>query len=359
MEFIEKRIKNKVHTKKMLELAKKEDTVVFVWGTGLLGTGNGYQILQKNNIKIDYFCDSNQEKQGQIIADDIMCISPQAIRQYDNVICFVMVGVYGVESVAKTLEDWGIVDYVTYDELIADASLLKEYFPFMAKSQIAIYTCISGGYDNLMEPEYISDECDYYCISDEKISEQSIYKWLDINQFLPNEELDNTRKNRYCKINSHIIFPEYKYTIYVDGNIEIINDISMCISDIGKCKMAVAGKTSLLCAYLEAIRCIEAGKDTKENITKHIEKYYREGFPRYWGTCLCNVLVREHMSDECIKIMEEWWTELRNGCKRDQISLPYVLWKNGYRMSDVGMISDTPFDDTRYWKYHYNHGGKR
>lgn len=355
MKFIENRIKNRVHIKKMLELAQKEKYTVFVWGTGLLGTGKGYQIIQDNNIEIDYFCDSNQEKHSQVILDGITCLPPQAMRQYANVICFVMVGAHGVEPIARTLEEWGIENYVTYDELITDNSYLKEYFPFMEKKQIAIYTCISGGYDDLREPKYISENCDYFCISDQKTSEQSVYKWLDINQFLPDENLDNTRKNRYCKINSHKIFPEYKYTIYVDGNIEIINDVSMCISDIGRCGAAVAGKTSCLCTYFEAMRCIETGKDTKENITRQIEKYYNEGFPRFRGTFLCNVLIREHMSEKTVKLMEDWWLEVRNECKRDQISFPYVLWKNGYTAEDVGTILDNPLVDNPYWKFIYKH----
>ena len=355
MEFFENRVRNKAHLKRMIELAKQEETTVFIWGTGLLGTGKGYEIISRNNIQVDFYCDNNKEKQGQVIKNNIKCVAPDQMLKYEKVVCIVLIGVHGVVEVVQTLEKWGIENYITYEELISDSSFLKEYFPFMEKPQIAIYTCISGGYDNLLEPMYISEDCDYFCISDQKISEQSVYKWLDINDYLPNEELDNTRKNRYCKINSHKIFPDYKYTIYIDGDTEIINDISMCISDIGRCGVAARGKTSCMCLYFEALRCIEAQKDNRDIITKQIERYYQEGMPRYFGSFACGVLVREHMTDKCIKLMEDWWMEVKEGSKRDQISFPYVLWKNGYTAEDVGTIVDNPFGDNIFWKYHYGH----
>lgn len=36
--------------------------------------------------------------------------------------------------------------------------------------------------------------------------------------------------------------------------------------------------------------------------------------------------------------MEQWWNEYIKGVKRDQLSLCYVLWKNGYTANDVSII---------------------
>jgi hypothetical protein len=36
--------------------------------------------------------------------------------------------------------------------------------------------------------------------------------------------------------------------------------------------------------------------------------------------------------------MEEWWKEFIEYSKRDQISLPYVLWKNGIKINDVNEL---------------------
>jgi hypothetical protein len=71
MEFFEKRVKNKAHLKRMIELAKQEETTVFIWGSGLLGTGKGYELISRNNIQVDFYCDNNQEKHGQVIKNNI------------------------------------------------------------------------------------------------------------------------------------------------------------------------------------------------------------------------------------------------------------------------------------------------
>ncbi len=42
-----------------------------------------------------------------------------------------------------------------------------------------------------------------------------------------------------------------------------------------------------------------------------------------------NILFRKHNSDNIIKLMNDWWEELNTQTKRDQLSLAYVLWKNG------------------------------
>ena len=38
-----------------------------------------------------------------------------------------------------------------------------------------------------------------------------------------------------------------------------------------------------------------------------------------------NIILRNHNSLKNSLMSDIWWIELNNGCKRDQISLPYVL----------------------------------
>ncbi len=37
--------------------------------------------------------------------------------------------------------------------------------------------------------------------------------------------------------------------------------------------------------------------------------------------------------------MEACWDEVWNYSNRDMVSLPYILWKNGYEIEDVGVLS--------------------
>ena len=85
--------------------------------------------------------------------------------------------------------------------------------------------------------------------------------------------------------------------------------------------------------------------------------------PEDFGVFLCGVLIREHNNPVCVKLMEDWWKELEEGSRRDQISFPYVLWKNGYVKEDVFTICDEnvtdPFDGSEYWDLTHGHGPYR
>ena len=36
------------------------------------------------------------------------------------------------------------------------------------------------------------------------------------------------------------------------------------------------------------------------------------------------VILRRHNEKDCIRVMEDWWTEIKYGSKRDQLSFNYV-----------------------------------
>lgn len=357
MEALYEKVKNKKQMWDIIHFAKKENVKVFAWGAGMIGTGMGYEFLKKLDIKIDFFCDSDSEKWGNDVKDGIKCVSPYEMKKYDEVVCFVLVGIKAEFEVCQELQKMGITKYVTCMELNTTNLFLYDCFPFLKQPRIVVYTCISGDYDKLIIPEYISEECDYYFISEKDITNGTIYKWINLDDVLPIKGLDNTRKNRYCKINVHEIFPQYDYSIYVDGNIKIISDIAMCLADIKRSGVAVSGKSSSLCTYVEALRCIGTQKDDKEKIIRQMERYYKEGMPRYFGEFLCNVLVRNHTNPTCKKLMEDWWNEVYRESKRDQLSFPYVLWKNGLTAEDVGAITENPRQGSYYWQYEIGHKG--
>ena len=36
------------------------------------------------------------------------------------------------------------------------------------------------------------------------------------------------------------------------------------------------------------------------------------------------VILRRHNEKDCVRVMEDWWTEIKYGSKRDQLSFNYV-----------------------------------
>ena len=85
-----------------------------------------------------------------------------------------------------------------------------------------IYTCIIGAYDDLLQPAVTDPDFDFVCFvgKGEKTAER-IGVW-EIREF--DCGLDNPRLvSRYPKMHPHVLLPEYEASVYVDGNIELLD----------------------------------------------------------------------------------------------------------------------------------------
>lgn len=343
---------------KYIEYARSNQYKVCIWGAGFLGTQKGLELLNKRNITVDYYCDGNSNLWGKEIVNGIKCISPYDIeKKKETMICFVFVRTSYVDSVLRELNDIGIEKVILFDELFAEEK--EEYFPFMKKKQIACYTCIVGDYDNLQEPLSVSPECDYYLISDKKPKGKTVFQYIDINELLPETITDNTRKNRFCKINAHKLFPQYRYSIYFDGVFQLDASIAAFVHELPETRIMTSYRHYWSGLYMEAMRVILNKRDAEEIVKEQIEHYWLEGMPENFGSVFCNILVREHNNPICRKIMEDWWSQIEQFSRRDMISFPYVIWKNGYKMNDVKTIMDSYQIETMYWKEKKQHNHPR
>jgi hypothetical protein len=81
------------------------------------------------------------------------------------------------------------------------------------------------------------------------------------------------------------------------------------------------------------------GKGDPQAITRQLEQYRSEGFPVNYGLTENNVLIRRHNDPTIIKLMEDWWRELLAQSRRDQLSFPYVAWRNNFWPITMGKES--------------------
>lgn len=348
----------------ILKLARSDEYTVCVFGAGSLGKGSGREMLYNLDIHIDYYCDNNQSLIGLEIVDGIYCYDLcRLIENKLKTICFILVGRWYTYSIYRQLEEMGITHIVTYDDLLHLNSTVSKYFPFIAQNQIVIYTSITGDYDDISEPIDIVGGVDYYLISDAKPPKDSVYKWIDIETVVPPNITDNILRNRYCKILPHKIFSEYKYSIYIDGNIRLKGDVTKLFEKLGKSKIGVIGKESEESVYVHALRAQLYGLERADNIYKQVKKYWLQGMPADFGVFLCGVLIREHNNPICTRLMENWWEEYINTSRRDQISFSYILWVNGYTSKDIMLVSNEKFENALikndYFEYTYGHKRKK
>jgi len=59
------------------------------------------------------------------------------------------------------------------------------------------------------------------------------------------------------------------------------------------------------------------------------------------------VIIRKHNESDCIKAMEDWWSEIKYHSKRDQLSFNYVAWKNDFKFNYL----DGDIRDNQYFNF--------
>ncbi|WP_407215568.1 hypothetical protein [Enterobacter kobei] len=89
------------------------------------------------------------------------------------------------------------------------------------QKKIVIYSVITGGYDEILPVNNVDEQCDYYIVSNEYI--ELPYPW---KLLVPEKRgFNNKDFNRYYKLNPHILFNKYNASLYIDGNIALLDEI--------------------------------------------------------------------------------------------------------------------------------------
>jgi hypothetical protein len=193
--------------------------------------------------------------------------------------------------------------------------------------KLVVYSAIFGGYDSPKEHYRIPD-ADYVMFSDHSFSS----KLWDVRNVPCLPKLGAQRTNRFYKLNPHIFFPEYEYSLYIDGNWQMLKNLfDLMIAYMGKaiiCNPHDAGsyKKDL---YAEADLCIKLNKAPLSLIQAQIAHYKKAGIPKNFGLWGCQFMLRRHNTDDCKKLMETWWAEVKQWTARDQISYPFAVYLTG------------------------------
>ena len=232
--------------------------------------------------------------------------------------------------------------------------------------KIVVYTAIFGGCDDLRDPKFVPDNCDFVCFTDSDFKSDI---W-DVRKVVPYYE-QPVRNSRYYKTKPHIYLSEYEVSIWMDGTFIVEKDINDLVEQyLSDANMACFSHNNTAldphnCIYYSAEYILQLGeinskrdpskgvaayKDNPKLIKPQMEKYKKEGYPIDNGLVISGVLFRKHNEEDVIKVMEDWWTEIKYHSHICQLSLPYAFWKNDFKWNWIE-------GDIRNHSY-FPHGGK-
>lgn len=233
------------------------------------------------------------------------------------------------------------------DPAVQDTSSNKgERHPFLNK-RIAVYTSTFGRSFTLREPLFIPDNCDFFYIGDQDIPLESAWKKFDISSFEEQiSKYSGIEKNRFFKMNPHLVFTDYDYSVYIDGNIQLVGDSSEFVNQLSPLGIGLHKHRARNCVYDEAKAVLDLKKINHDEFDKIMDYFKSINFPKNYGLAECNVIVRDHHNDVAIKITEEWWKLfMEKNVKRDQLTFPVAVWENGIDLADILTLGNNVYDN--------------
>lgn len=219
----------------------------------------------------------------------------------------------------------------------------------MENIKVAVYTCITKNYDVPKPPIYIEKDTKYFLFTDNLEKKYTIWE----NKKIDCKNYENDA-NRFYKFHPNLFKSDYDFAIYIDGNVKVVSDVTTL------CSIARESKTGIAmhrhherdCIYEEGLACKYYKRGNIDKINIALDKMKDDGFPRRFGLCEATIIVYDLKNINSIKLANEWWNLYhKSEAKRDQIFFPYLLWKNGYTMDDVGNLGNDLWKNPKFVIY--------
>lgn len=222
------------------------------------------------------------------------------------------------------------------------------------KSRFVVYKCVFSDYDVILRPSVVTKGCDYVVVTDNPDLFASGWQKhvVSAKKFSSAKEA-----NLFYRSTFHEHLDCYEASLYLDGNIQICSDISGLFEKFVNSGAALGlqkhPERVSVAAEIEA--CIEFKKLKSVSDAWDELNYYRSlGFCDDMGLFETGLIFKNHSVDGLNEAMNAWYDAFRKFGQRDQLSLPFVLWKTGvsYSKFDYGLRDPVPENFFLYphWK---------
>ena len=143
-----------------------------------------------------------------------------------------------------------------------------------------------------------------------------------------NEVLDTVRYN----------LGDFDYLIWIDGNCKITSYsdlLSICLN-VPPNGWGIYNHPDRTCIFKEA-RCVKGFNYVNHDVLAAQMHHYRmQHVPRNYGLYSCNFIIRSRVSlFQAQDLWDLWLTEFLRWVPRDQLSLPYCLFRNPHHIPTI------------------------
>lgn len=321
------------------------------------GAGRDYEnflLLMKSNKlvyddKIVLLVDGDQTKWGQL-RGDLLINSPAKLKEVpiDAVVITSLKYAFEIENILRkeypelkyytigAYREKKTIEYHYQINLLRNKKRKDYSFEEFDDKSIVIYTAIIGDYDELHDPLYVDQGVDYVCFTDQENITSDIWQIKSIEY---SGDLDRRLLTRQYKLMPHRFLPQYNTSVWMDASMQIIGSILELIHEYQVSSDMLFFPHEGTCIY--DITLGEQYREKKQVLLQQMVTYYEKGYPLDNGIIAGGFLARNHNLKTVISVMEEWYSQTELFSKRDQLSLPYALWRQ-----------NTPYDLICDYMYH-------
>lgn len=197
-------------------------------------------------------------------------------------------------------------------------------------SRVVIYTCVVGGYDSLSVPVPVSGDFDYICFhkKGETLPVDGVWQHRE----LPYDDPDSTRLARRAKHCPWEILPDYGYSVWIDGNLDItgqgfydsITEAIKAGTVYGMLRHPLRDDS-----YDELWRCFANDRIGLLEALRVRRMLLAHGIEPHGGMIETNVLLRKHNDPSVLGMDRMWWSLICGYSLRDQLSVMVSLKESG------------------------------
>lgn len=224
----------------------------------------------------------------------------------------------------------------------------------------AVYTALIGNYDQL-SPVRFKSSLQFIVFTD--IPDLQVKGWVtkqisELTGISPGAP--TWMINRYLKMHPHLILPDYQETLYIDSSIVLLKDpTALFDAHLTSAEIAIPLHPERGTIEEELDACLRSSKIDKTAyrfMLSRLAFYSTEGLKDYRLTE--NGVILRRITPRVIRTMEIWWEEIARGMVRDQLALPYALYKANLAIS---FLAEGPRTDAGYMTInpHWPYGKKK
>lgn len=204
-------------------------------------------------------------------------------------------------------------------------SFVAKHAPEVSKSTV-VYSVLFGNHDAL--PDILEDEGIEFIVFTDK-SAPIDPPWRAV--FVDSTIHGTRRSGRYFKCLAHYLFPEIENCLYMDASFMFITPLRNLLRNYDQTRFGIFIHPDRYDILEESVACAEANKEGAQILQEQVAYYRSAGLPTPSGCYATGVLLRNLKDPAVISINEAWCAELASWSVRDQISLPFVFWRNSFR----------------------------